>query len=75
MAGIYLMADGRPGTAWVAFVVLSVVVTALHVLARTNVLDVDPGISMSVALVLLWLWAVARAGSPTSGRSRSGPPA
>lgn len=62
MAGIYLMAyaDGRPWTAWVAFVVLSVVVTVLHVLARTGLLDVDPGISMTVVLVLLWSWAVAR---------------
>lgn len=62
MAGIYLMAyaDGRPWTAWVAFVVLSVVVTVLQVLAQTDLLDVDPGISMTVVLVLLWLWAVAR---------------
>jgi hypothetical protein len=62
MAGIYLMAfaDGRPWTAWLAFVVLSVVVTVLQVLRLTDVLDVDPGIGMTVVLVPLWWWAVAR---------------
>jgi hypothetical protein len=62
MAGIYLMAfaDGRPWTAWPAFVGLSGLVTVLQVLRLTDVLDVDPGIGMTVVLVPLWLWAVAR---------------
>ncbi|MGK5675368.1 hypothetical protein ACSNOB_21305 [Micromonospora sp. URMC 106] len=62
MAGIYLVAyaSGRPWAAWPAFVALSAVVTALHVLRRLSVLDVDPGIGMTVVLLPLWLWAVAR---------------
>jgi CDP-diglyceride synthetase len=62
MAGIYLVAfaDGRPWTAWVAFVVLSAVVSVLQVLRLTDVLDDHPGIGMALVLVLLWLWAVAR---------------
>jgi hypothetical protein len=62
MAGIYLTAyaHGRPSTAWLAFIVLSLVVTALHLLARTDLLPADPGIGMTVALVPLWIWAVAR---------------
>jgi hypothetical protein len=62
MAGNYLMAfaDDRPWTAWPAFVGLSGLVTVLQVLRLTDVLDVDPGIGMTVVLVPLWLWAVAR---------------
>jgi hypothetical protein len=62
MAGIYLVtyAVGRPWTAWPAFVGLSAVVSALHVLRRLSVLEVDPGIGMTMVLVPLWLWAVAR---------------
>ncbi|MEV4121874.1 hypothetical protein [Micromonospora sp. NPDC049645] len=62
MAGIYLMAYalGRPWTAWLAFVVLSVVVTGLHLLARLLSLPVDPAVGMTLLLVPLWVWAVAR---------------
>lgn len=62
MAGIYLMAYaiGRPWTAWLAFVVLSAVVSVLHVLRRLDVPGSDPAVGMTVVLVLLWLWVVAR---------------
>ncbi|MFG1918664.1 hypothetical protein [Micromonospora sp. NPDC048898] len=62
MAGIYLMAYalGRPGTAWLAFVVLSAVVAGLHLLARLRTLPVDPAVGMTLLLVPLWVWAVAR---------------
>ena len=62
MAGIYLMAYalGRPWTAWVAFLVLSTVVSVLHVLAGVLDNSIDPGVGMTVLLVVLWLWAVAR---------------
>ena len=56
MAGIYLMAYaiGRPSSAWLAFAVLSALVTALHLLRV-----IDPGVAMTAVLVLLWLWALA----------------
>ncbi|MDT5025492.1 MAG: hypothetical protein QOE61_1918 [Micromonosporaceae bacterium] len=38
---------------------LSALVSALHVW-RLSVLEVDPGIGMTMVLVPLWLWAVAR---------------
>jgi hypothetical protein len=62
MAGIYLMAYalGRPWTAWLGFVVLSAVVTVLQILWRLDVPAVDPAVGMTVVLVLLWLWTVAR---------------
>jgi hypothetical protein len=62
MAGIYLVAYaiGRPRTAWLAFVVLSALVSVLHVLHRTAVPQLDPGVGMTVVLLPLWLWAVAR---------------
>ncbi|MGW4460795.1 hypothetical protein [Micromonospora sp. NPDC004704] len=62
MAGIYLVAyaTGRPWTAWPAFVVLSAVVSVLHVLRRTGVLEVDPAVGMTVVLLPLWLWTVVR---------------
>jgi hypothetical protein len=62
MAGIYLMAYaiGRPWTAWLAFAVLSAVVTLLHLLARLDLPSVDPAVGMTVVLVPLWLGAVAR---------------
>lgn len=55
MAGIYLMAYaiGWPWTAWLAFVLLSAVMTVLQQLRRTEVLDVDPGISMTVVAVVM----------------------
>ena len=62
MAGIYMMAYaiGRPWTAWISLVVLSGVMSVLQVLDLTEVLPVDPTVGMSVVVVLLWLWAVAR---------------
>jgi hypothetical protein len=62
MAGIYLMAFaiGRPWTAWLAFVVLSAVVTVLHILRLRTESGLYPAVGMAVVLVLLWLWAVAR---------------
>nr|WTA66416.1 hypothetical protein OHB51_28685 [Micromonospora sp. NBC_00855] len=62
MAGIYLMAYalGRPWTAWLAFVILSVVVTGLHLLARLLALPVDPAVGMTLLLVPLWVWAATR---------------
>lgn len=62
MAGIYLMAYalGRPGAAWLAFVVLSGVVSVLHVLDDRQLPGVDPAVGMTLVLVLLWLWTVAR---------------
>lgn len=62
MAGIYLMAYalGRPRSAWLAFVVLSAVVSVLQVLRLREVPGVDPAIGMTVLLVPLWLWALAR---------------
>jgi hypothetical protein len=68
MAGIYLMAYalGRPWTAWLAFVILSVVVTGLHLLARLLALPVDPAVGMTLLLVPLWVWAATRRrSSPT----------
>jgi hypothetical protein len=62
MAGIYLVAYaiGRPRTAWLAFVALSAVVSLFHFLQRSGGWDVDPAVGMTVVLVVLWLWAVAR---------------
>ncbi|MER7470759.1 hypothetical protein [Micromonospora sp. NPDC000018] len=62
MAGIYLMAYavGRPWTAWPAFLVLSAVVSVLHVVWQSRLLPLDPATGMAFVLVPLWLWAVAR---------------
>lgn len=62
MAGIYLMAYavGRPRAAWVALAVLSAVVSVLHALRQAGVLPIEPAVGMSIVVVLLWLWAVAR---------------
>ncbi|NUR71433.1 MAG: hypothetical protein HOU81_11480 [Hamadaea sp.] len=59
MAGIYLMAYalGRPRTAWVAFVVLSVVVSVFQVLYQRSS-GLHPAVGMSAVLVLLWVWVV-----------------
>jgi hypothetical protein len=59
MAGIYLVAYalGRPWTAWPAFLGLSVVMGVLHAVSSRGV---DPGVAMTLLLVPLWLWAVAR---------------
>jgi hypothetical protein len=60
MAAIYLLAYaiGRPGSAWLAFLVLSVVMTVLQILADRG--DTDPALGMAVVLVVLWLAVVAR---------------
>ena len=62
MAGIYLLAYaiGRPWTAWPGFVALSGVVSVLQVLWRLDVLPIHPAAGMTIVLVLLWLWTVAR---------------
>ncbi|MFC3505269.1 hypothetical protein ACFOOK_30505 [Micromonospora krabiensis] len=62
MAGIYLVAYalGRPWAAWLAFPALSAVVAVLHVLRARDVAALDPAVGMTVLLVPLWLWAVAR---------------
>jgi hypothetical protein len=62
MAGIYLMAYavGRPWTAWLAFALLSAVVTALQFLYAHGVVAIDAPVTMTFVLVLLWLWAVLR---------------
>jgi hypothetical protein len=62
MAGIYLIAYavGRPVAAWPAFAVLSVVATGLHLLAVFLGLPAVPAAGMTLLLVPLWLWAVAR---------------
>jgi hypothetical protein len=62
MAGIYLLAYaiGRQWTAWLAVVVFSAVLAVLQVLDDEGGLAVDPGVAMSAAVVLVWLWAVAR---------------
>lgn len=62
MAGIYLVAYaiGRPWTAWLAFIGLSAVVSLFHVLQRMGTWDVDPAVAMTILLVPLWSWAVAR---------------
>lgn len=69
MAGIYLVAYavGRPWTAWLAFVGLSAVVSVLHVLHRLEVPGADPATGMTVLLLPLWLWAVARRRTCNSG--------
>ena len=70
MAGIYLMAYaiGRPRTAWLALAVLSLVVSVLIGLDAAGVLPVDPAVGMTIAAVLLWLWAVVR-GRVAEGRA------
>jgi hypothetical protein len=62
MAAIYLTAyaAGRPRTAWPAFAVLSAVVSVLHVLRKLQILEIDPGVTMAMLLVPLWLWTLPR---------------
>jgi hypothetical protein len=62
MAGIYLLAYaiGRPWTAWLGFVVLSAIVSVLQVLWRLDLPAISPAAGMTIVLVLLWLWTVAR---------------
>lgn len=62
MAGIYMFAyvAGRPWTAWLAFAVMSAVMSLLHVLYRLDVSWADPFVGIVVVVVLLWVAAVAR---------------
>lgn len=62
MAGIYLMAYalGRPRMAWLALIVLSVVMSVLLALDAMRPLPVDPAVGMTIVVVALWLWSVAR---------------
>jgi hypothetical protein len=62
MAAIYLVAyaAGRPWSAWPAFVGLSAIVTALQFMHTHGVVPFDAAVGMSIVLVLLWLWSVAR---------------
>lgn len=62
MAGIYMMAYalGRPWTAWLAFPLLSTVMSVLQVLDDLDVRWADPFVGIVVVVALLWLWAVAR---------------
>ncbi|MDQ7904389.1 hypothetical protein RB614_07615 [Phytohabitans sp. ZYX-F-186] len=62
MAGIYLFAYalGRPWTAWLAFAVMSTVMSVLQALHRMDVSWADPFVGIVVVVVLLWLAAVAR---------------
>jgi hypothetical protein len=62
MAGIYLMtyALGPHRTVWIALAVLSTVVALLQMLDALDALPVDPAVGMSIVVVLLWLWTVAR---------------
>jgi hypothetical protein len=55
MAGIYLMAYalGRPRSAWLAFAVLSVVMTVLQIF------ELNPPVGITAVVVALWLWTVA----------------
>ncbi len=62
MAGMYMIAYaiGLQWTVWVGFAVLSAVVSVLQALRDREVSWADPAIGMTVVVVLLWLWAVAR---------------
>ncbi|WP_173159492.1 hypothetical protein [Phytohabitans suffuscus] len=62
MAGIYMLAYvlGRPWTAWLAFPVMSTVMSVLQVLHRLDVTWADPFVGIVVVVVLLWLAAIAR---------------
>lgn len=62
MAGIYMMAYalGRPWAAWLAFPLLSTVMSVLQVLDDLDVRWADPFVGIVVVVALLWLWAVAR---------------
>jgi hypothetical protein len=63
MMGIYLAAYaiGKPAAAWSAFVVLVVVA------AVVGLFDLDAAVVMTIVLVPLWLWVLAR------GRARDHP--
>lgn len=62
MAAIYVMAyaAGRKWVAWLAFAVLSVVMGVFNALEEAGLEWLEPINAMTVVLVLLWLWAVAR---------------
>jgi hypothetical protein len=62
MAGIYMLAYvlDRPWTAWVAFAVMSAVMSVLQVLHGLDVSWADPFVGIVVVVALLWLAAIAR---------------
>lgn len=62
MAGIYLFAYGlgRPWSAWLAFVLLSALVTVLQFAHTHGVLPFDAPVGMAAVVVVLWLWTVVR---------------
>jgi len=62
MAGIYMLAYviGRPWTAWLAFAVMSTVMSVLQVLHAMDVSWADPFVGIVVVLALLWLLTIAR---------------
>jgi hypothetical protein len=62
MAGIYLFAYGlgRPWTAWLAFLLLSALVTILQFAHTHGVLPFDAPVGMAAVVAVLWLWAVVR---------------
>src|SRR3954452_23523709 len=53
-------ASGRGRTAWLALSVFSAMLVVLQALQAANVLPVRPAFGMTVVVVLLWLWTVAR---------------
>jgi hypothetical protein len=69
MAAIYLMAYaiGRTVAVWVALFVMSALVSVFQVLDDAGALGVHPGVAMAIALVLTWLWTVARRRYADSG--------
>lgn len=62
MAGIYMLAYviGRPWTAWLAFAVMSTVMSVLQVLHGLDVSWANPFVGIVVVVAALWLLAVAR---------------
>jgi hypothetical protein len=62
MAGIYMLAYviGRPWTAWVAFAVMSTVMSVLQVLHSLDVSWANPFVGIVVVVAVLWLLAIAR---------------
>lgn len=62
MAGIYMLAYviGVPWTAWLAFAVMSAVMSVLQVLDQQDVGWANPFVGIVVVVAVLWLVAIAR---------------